>query len=114
MATSWWKRLLKTKSRPAVRRRPARRLTLDQLEARELLTVQFTPTPFTTRPNSPDLDLGLSSSDPSFKINEPFVAVNPTTPANIAIASWDGLHVSTAYGPPVPLCPSPFPGLSTA
>ena len=90
MNLSWWRRSQESKSRPTTRRRPAHRLTLEPLEARELMTVQFTPTPFTTRPNSPDIDLGLSSFDLNFQINEPLVAVNPTNPANVAISSWDG------------------------
>src|SRR4051812_24889803 len=98
MSLSLWNRLLPSKSRTTTRRRPARQLTLEPLEARELMTVQFTPTPFTSRPNSPDIDLGLSSFDLNFQINEPLVAVNPTNPANIAISSWDGLRVSTDYG----------------
>src|SRR6516225_1593692 len=40
MNTSWWKRMLKSKSRPAPRRRPARvRLGVEQLETRLVPTV---------------------------------------------------------------------------
>src|SRR5262249_59610132 len=93
MVRHWLSRVFQTTSRLATRRRPTPRLMLEQLEARELLTVQFTPTPFTTRPNSPDSDLFTLGG-----FNETLVAVNPTNPGNVAVADNDGVRVSTNYG----------------
>src|SRR5262249_14359581 len=97
LATTWWNRLLKTKSRPLTRGRPAQpahRLTLETLEARELLAVQFTASPFLTTPrNRPDTLLRLSSGTV-----QPLVSVSPRDPGNVAASSQPTMRVSTRDG----------------
>jgi hypothetical protein len=95
MATSWFNRLLKRTSQPAKRRRPARRLALEQLEARELMTATFTPDhTFFTPPHLPDVALSKNSSNPV----ETQVAVNPVDPRQIAVTTQTGIRVSPDNG----------------
>jgi hypothetical protein len=67
------------------------------LEDRTLLTVQFTPGPYVTPANRPDVPLGVISPN-GFRPIEPMVAVNSADPGNLAVSSHNGIRVSGNAG----------------
>jgi hypothetical protein len=72
----------------------AGRLALEHLEARELLSVQFTPSPLLTTPaHRPDTPVGMQSDTV-----EPLVSVSPNDPGKIAISAQSQMSVSTNNG----------------
>jgi hypothetical protein len=76
MATSWWNRLLKRKSRPAARRRPARaRLGIEALESR------LVPTVFFGVDGAGVLQVSTNNND-NVTINHTITSLGPTTLVN--------------------------------
>src|SRR5690348_12150190 len=62
------------------------------LEDRTLPSVQFTPGPYAVPGNRPDTALTQLSAA---RLVEPYLSVNPTDPANIAVSAQKYLGVST-------------------
>jgi hypothetical protein len=72
-----------------------RRPEVERLEDRTLLTVQFTPGPYRTPANRPEMPLGMIGT--SFPI-EPMLSVNGTQAGNIAVSSQNGVRITTDAG----------------
>jgi hypothetical protein len=77
--------------RSRLRPRPTA-LFIECLEDRTLMSVQFTPAPYTMPAGRPDTPLGMGG------LPEPLVAVNPTDAGNIAVSSQNQIRVSTNGG----------------
>src|SRR5262245_54638112 len=106
MATTWWNRLLKRTSRPAPRRRPPHRPTLEPLEARELLTAFPPPV------NTPDRPLGMNAIAAPRTSPEPLVAVSPSDPNKLVVSTHNELRTSTNLGGSFQATPTTFPRTS--
>jgi hypothetical protein len=76
--------------------RKRRRLLLELLEDRTLLSVQFSPGPYVVPTNLTDVARGTLGTG-CFPI-EPFITVNPTNPSNIIISHQNAIEMSTDGG----------------
>lgn len=82
--------------RPAARLRQSPRLRIEALEARSLLTANYVgDTPIAPLVNRAGVGLGNFLGGVPL---EPMLAINPTDPANVVIASQDVMRVTTAAG----------------
>ena len=79
---------------PCRRRRPEG----ECLEGRTLLAVQFTPGPYVTPANRPDVPLGTISGNFGGSPVEPMLAVNTVDPGNIAVSSEEAVRLTTNAG----------------
>jgi hypothetical protein len=79
---------------PRLRRRPPE---AECLEERTLLTVQFTPGPYVTPANRPDVPLGAISVLRGTPV-EPVLALNGLEPGNLALSSAEGVRLTTNAG----------------
>jgi hypothetical protein len=86
--------------RPAKRaKQRRRRLELEPLETREVLSVTFTPGPYAVPAHFPDVArpaFGVGVPLPGFW--SPKILVNPTNPSNIVLSQAEVLEVSTDGG----------------
>jgi hypothetical protein len=79
---------------PCQRRRPE----AECLEARTLLTVQFTPNSYVLPTNRPEVPLGTISGNFGGSPIEPMLVINHTDPGNIAVSSEEGVRLTTSAG----------------
>src|SRR5262249_58755721 len=71
-------------------------LQWETLEDRTLLSIQCAPGPYVVPTNLTDINRGSVGSN--FVPIEPFISVNPTNPANLAISQQTGLELSLDAG----------------